>query len=58
MDEKEIEKIFVEEGIDREITCPRAFEIAAKHGIAKEEISRYCNTHRIKIRACQLGCFR
>jgi len=58
MESKKVEKIFLEEGIDREITCPQAFHIAEKHKIAKNEISEYCNTHKIKIRACQLGCFK
>jgi hypothetical protein len=58
MDSKNVEKIFLEEGIDREITCLQAFHIAEKHKIAKSEISTYCNSHKIKIRACQLGCFK
>jgi len=53
-----VEKIFLEEGIDREITCPQAFAIAQKHKIPPAEIGRYCNAHDIKIRACQLECFR
>jgi hypothetical protein len=58
MESKNVEKIFLEEGIDREITCPQAFHIAEKHKIAKSEISAYCNSHKIKIKACQLGCFK
>jgi hypothetical protein len=53
-----IAKIFSEEGIGQQITCPRAFEIAEKHKISKADISAYCNEHGIKIRACQLGCFK
>jgi hypothetical protein len=58
MESKNVEKIFLEEGIDREITCPQAFHIAEKHKIPKSEISTYCNSHKIKIKACQLGCFK
>ncbi|HVN73842.1 MAG TPA: hypothetical protein VMT44_04525 [Methanoregula sp.] len=58
MDAKKVEKVFLEEGIDKEITCPQAFLIADKHKITKQEITAYCNTHKIKIRACQLGCFK
>jgi hypothetical protein len=58
MDEKEIEKIFADEKITKAITCPQAFAIAEKHGIPKAAISEYCNTRGIKIRACQLGCFK
>jgi len=53
-----IGRIFKEEGIDNQITCPQAFAIAEKHKIQKSEISTYCNEHGIKIRACQLGCFK
>ncbi|MGA9087338.1 MAG: hypothetical protein ACLQMU_03895 [Methanoregula sp.] len=58
MDEKKIETVFAEEKIAKVITCPQAFAIAEKHGIPKAAISEYCNTHGIKIRACQLGCFK
>jgi len=58
MDEKKIEKAFAEEKIAKAITCPQAFAIAEKYQIPKTEISDYCNAHGIKIRACQLGCFK
>jgi len=58
MDEKTIEKAFAGEKIAKVITCEQAFDIAEKHRIPKDEISAYCNTHGIKIRACQLGCFK
>ncbi|HUH78775.1 MAG TPA: hypothetical protein VLY83_02645 [Methanoregula sp.] len=58
MDAKKVEKVFLEEGIDKEITCPQAFAIADKHRIPKHEITEYCNSRKIKIRACQLGCFK
>jgi hypothetical protein len=58
MDVELIREAFEKEGIDKEIKCPEAFAIAEKYGIAKMDISRYCNTHGVKIRACQLGCFK
>ena len=58
MDEEKIEKAFADEKIVKSITCPQAFAIAEKHRIPKSEISEYCNTHGIKIHACQLGCFK
>jgi len=57
MDEALIRKAFEEAGIGKEIPCETAFEISGKYGIPKMEIARYCNSHRIKIRKCQLGCF-
>jgi hypothetical protein len=58
MDDEKIRAAFEKEGITSEIKCPEAFAIAEKYGIPKMEISRYCNTKGVKIRACQLGCFR
>lgn len=57
MDEK-VRKAFEESGISREITCEDAFTIAEKFKIPKMAIARYCNKNKIKIRSCQLGCFR
>ncbi|MDD1716476.1 MAG: hypothetical protein LUQ01_05705 [Methanolinea sp.] len=58
MDEEAIRKAFETEGITKEIKCPKAFAISKKYGIPKMEIAEYCNTHGVKIRACQLGCFK
>lgn len=60
MDEDKIRKAFEAYGIEDEITCPQAFEISEKYSIPKMDIARYCNQRepRIKIRSCQLGCFR
>ncbi|MBP7411256.1 MAG: hypothetical protein KA818_06910 [Methanoculleus sp.] len=60
MDEEKVRKAFEDYGITNEITCPQAFEIAEKYNIPKMDIARYCNQRepRIKIRNCQLGCFR
>lgn len=58
MAEDIISSAFEKEGIDSEITCPKAFSIAEKYKINKSEIAVHCNTHGIKIRGCQLGCFK
>ena len=58
MNAEQIKKVFETEGITTEITCPDAFAIAEKYGISKKDISRYCNQQGVKIRACQLGCFK
>jgi hypothetical protein len=58
MNDETIAEIFKEEGIGSEIKCPQAFAIAKKHRISKKAIGDFCNSHNIKIRACQLGCFR
>lgn len=53
-----IEEILAAEGITTAITCVQAFDIAGRYGIPVEEIGKFCNTRGIKIRGCQLGCFR
>jgi len=60
MVDDKIRKAFEESGITTEITCPQAFEISEKYGIEKFDIARFCNRHdpKIKIRGCQLGCFK
>ena len=58
MDADKIEQAFKAEGIEKSVTCPQAFSIAGKFHIHKKDIAEYCNTHGIKIRGCQLGCFR
>jgi hypothetical protein len=58
MDEEKIRSAFEKEGIGSEIKCPEAFAISEKYDIKKSDISRYCNENRVKIRACQLGCFK
>jgi hypothetical protein len=57
MEEDTIRSVFQKEGIVKEIKCPQAFAIAEKYGIKKIDLAEYCNSHGIKIRACQLGCF-
>jgi hypothetical protein len=58
MDADKIAQAFQSAGIEKTITCPEAFSIAAKFHIPKKEISEYCNAHGIKIRGWQLGCFK
>jgi len=58
MNEQKIRSAFKEEGIDKEIKCPEAFVISEKYGISKTDIAQFCNTYGVKIRACQLGCFK
>jgi hypothetical protein len=58
MDSEKIKAIFQTEGITSEIPCQKAFELSDKYSISKMDIAQYCNTHSIKIRACQLGCFK
>lgn len=42
----------------RILTCSRALELAEEHDISPMEIGEICNLHGIKLRQCQLGCFK
>ncbi len=63
MDEDEKRTIVlaaVEVGPDRKsrLSCATAFALSEQFGITMEEIGLICDEARIKISACQLGCFR
>jgi hypothetical protein len=55
---QKIEQAFAAEGLTTAITCVQAFDVAGKYGISVEEIGKFCNNRGIKIRGCQLGCFK
>jgi len=42
----------------KELTCAEAFRIAERFGVEKREVGRICNAYKIRIRECQLGCFK
>ncbi|MHC4574159.1 MAG: hypothetical protein ACYS76_08515 [Planctomycetota bacterium] len=42
----------------RELSCTQAFKLAERFGVEKREVGRICNAYKIRIRECQLGCFR
>jgi len=58
MSEEKIAEALQEAGIGNEIKCPQAFAIAKKHKLPIRAIGDYCTSHSIKIRGCQLGCFK
>jgi hypothetical protein len=56
--EAAVKDVFDKMGITDMITCTQAHEINEKHNIAFGEIGAYCDKHNVKIRGCQLGCFK
>ena len=40
------------------LTCSQAFAIARRFGVKPIEVGKICNQNNVKIRACQLGCFK
>ncbi len=53
-----IKKALLDAGVTDTLSCPQAFDIAATAKVPLREIGRYCSEHGIKIRHCQLGCFK
>lgn len=58
MSDEKIKKALQEAGIVDMITCPQAFTIAEKAKVSRNAVGEYCTKNRIKIRNCQLGCFK
>lgn len=63
MTEEELVKLLLEAatlGDDgrRRLTCEQAFSMQAQHAIPLTRIAAACNTAKIRISECQLGCFR
>ena len=42
----------------KKLTCAEAFELAKEFEAEIIEIGHICNRNKIRIRNCQLGCFR
>lgn len=42
---------------DGRISCTEARSLAEKHNVHPREIGDACNALKIKIKACELGCF-
>lgn len=57
MDEEQIKRIIMERQSGQRISCKTACEIAEQTGMLASEIGRLLDEMKIKIHACQLGCF-
>ena len=43
--------------VNNRLTCEKAHELARELNVSLQEIGAACNELKIKISACQLGCF-
>lgn len=58
MDEKELRELILTKQVDGTISCSTALHIAEKAGTSAMKIGRLLNDMNIKIKSCQLGCFK
>jgi hypothetical protein len=61
MTEKELIEIVKSKTFEKDgrtkLACTSAHEIGEKYGVDLAKIGKLCNTEKIKIAACKLGCF-
>lgn len=62
MDPEQLKIIILKAAVERDgrqtLPCSKAFELAAAHNLDLAQIGKCCNDNKIKIAACQLGCFQ
>jgi hypothetical protein len=58
MDDNQIKELIMSRQHSGSISCKEAFEIAEEAGASSRKIGRLLDEMKIKIRACQLGCFQ
>jgi len=57
MDQERVIEAIQAAAIDNRLTCEKAHELADTLGIPLRELGVLCDQMKIKITACQLGCF-
>jgi hypothetical protein len=57
MDQESIIDVVQKAAVENRLSCEKARELAEELNVPVSEIGRVCNVLKIKITACQLGCF-
>jgi hypothetical protein len=57
MDQESIIDVVRKAAAGNRLSCEKARELAEELKVPVSEIGRICNALKIKITACQLGCF-
>jgi hypothetical protein len=57
MDDEQIKRIILEKQSDHRISCRTACQIAEQTGVPPRKVGQLLDEMKIKIYACQLGCF-
>jgi len=55
---RELEKKITESLVDGKLPCAVAFKIARELKVPLKDIGQAANEMKVKIAACQLGCFK
>ena len=58
MTDEEIKNLIKEHSSENGINCATIFSISNQHDVPLKKIGDLCNEVKIKIRNCQLGCFK
>ena len=56
--EEEIRQAIQDMAVDGKAACSQLLAIAERTGTPAKEVGRVCDEMDIRIRSCQLGCFR
>ena len=57
MDQESIIEVVRKAAVENRLSCEKARALAEELKVPVGEIGRICNVLKIKITACQLGCF-
>lgn len=55
---EEIKAALNKAAVGGKLPCAKAFQLAEELGVPRKEIGNMANELKIKISACQLGCFK
>jgi len=57
MDQESIVDVVKKAAAENRMSCEKARDLAKELNVPVKEIGRICNVLKIKITACELGCF-
>ena len=58
MEKEELYQAILKRAQDDKISCRQCFEIAKECDASLKVVGEVCNENKVKVHACQLGCFK
>jgi hypothetical protein len=58
MEEEQLRQAIRKRAVAGKVACKAMLELARQTEASPQEIGKLCNVMRIRIAACQLGCFK